>query len=138
MTDVFSRRKRSEIMSSVRSKDTGPEKTVAGLVRSLGHRPSLNVKKLPGTPDVVLPTIRKIIFVHSCFFHQHDGCRARQRPKTHKRFWNDKLDRNVKRDARVRRQLNRLGWSVAVVWECQLKDIERLRRRLEKFLNNKR
>ncbi|HMO51674.1 MAG TPA: DNA mismatch endonuclease Vsr [Kiritimatiellia bacterium] len=138
MVDVFSSRKRSEIMSRVRSSGSIPEKTVARCIRRLGFFPKLNVKHLPGTPDICLPEIRKIIFVHSCFFHQHPGCRGSERPKTRRAYWTKKLDSNIRRDQRVRRQLNRMGWSVAVVWECQLKDHDRLRRRLKTFLRFQR
>lgn len=135
MVDVFSCRKRSEIMSRVKSSGTKPELAVLAIVRRLGRRPSRNVKGLPGTPDICIQPLKKAIFVNSCFFHQHKGCRASHRPTSNMAFWERKLDANVRRDRRVRRELNRMGWSVAVVWECRLKDQERLTRRLERFLN---
>lgn len=134
MTDVFSARKRSEIMSHIRSTGTKPEKAVARMIRQLGYRPKLNVTDLPGSPDICIPSLRKVIFVHGCFFHQHAGCRGSHRPKSRKAYWNNKLDANIRRDRRVRRQLYRMGWSVAVVWECQIHYGDALMRRLSRFL----
>jgi len=121
-------------MSHVRSKDTEPEWAVRRLVHALGFRYRLQVKGLPGKPDLVLPRHRKIIFVHGCFWHAH-GCRLSQRPPaTRTRFWRAKFAKNVERDQRALRLLWQAGWQVLVVWECETKDAQRLRALLAAFL----
>jgi DNA mismatch endonuclease (patch repair protein) len=134
--DHVSKAKRSEIMASVRSKDTSPELTVRSLVHRMGYRFRLHRKDLPGTPDLVFVGLRKVIFIHGCFWHRHIGCKYATEPKTRVKFWQDKFDSNVQRDSRTRRQLNRLGWQVSTVWQCELKKPERLVKRLGKFLSD--
>lgn len=124
-------------MSRVKSRNTSAEKQVRSLIHRMGFRFRLHVGDLPGEPDIVLPGRGKVVFVHGCFWHQHRGCRRSQRPSTNTEFWNAKLDGNTVRDARVQRQLRRLGWSVMVVWECELKDRDRLRRRIAHFLGER-
>jgi DNA mismatch endonuclease, patch repair protein len=127
---------RSAQMRLVRGKDTLPELTVRRLAHGMGYRYRLHVARLPGKPDLVFPALRKIIFVHGCFWHGHQ-CRAgRNRPASHTTYWTPKLDRNIARDKRHRASLRRLGWRVMVIWECQLKTVETLRRRLARFLAN--
>lgn len=117
--DIFSREKRSAIMAQVKSRNTSPEKTVRSLLHRLGFRFRLHRADLPGTPDITLPRYRAVIFVNGCFWHQHRGCSHAARPASNRRYWNDKLDRNVARDAMNIRLLRKLGWKVLVVWECQ-------------------
>jgi DNA mismatch endonuclease (patch repair protein) len=132
--DTFTTRQRSEVMRRVRAVDTGPEMTVRRLVHAMGFRYRLHCRELPGKPDLVFPRRKKIIFVHGCFWHSH-SCRAgRNRPVTHKSYWMAKLERNRLRDRANRARLKRAGWDVLVVWECRLKDTERLRGRLRRFL----
>jgi DNA mismatch endonuclease (patch repair protein) len=127
--------KRSLIMAAVRSKDTGPEMAVRRIVQRLGFRYRRHVKALPGCPDFVFPPRRKVIFVHGCFWHRHKKCRYATSPKTRKKFWEAKFAANVARDRRNQRQLKRMNWSVMKVWQCELKKLERLTRRLHDFLS---
>ncbi len=121
-------------MSRVRSRDTSPEWAVRRLVHALGFRYRLNVRSLPGSPDLVLRRHRKVIFVHGCFWHGH-GCRLGGRPPaTRPAFWRAKFDRNVARDQRALRELWQAGWQVLVVWECETRDPARLRTLLLGFL----
>ncbi|MBI1368054.1 MAG: DNA mismatch endonuclease Vsr [Planctomycetes bacterium] len=134
--DVISPHERSRIMSLVRSKDTEPEQIVRRLAHRSGYRFGLHHRDLPGCPDLVFRACRAVVFVNGCFWHRHDcpnGCRL---PKTRRKWWCDKLEKNRKRDQATRRRLYRIGWRVMVIWECQLKDIDRVRRRLERFLGN--
>lgn len=138
MTDVFSRQKRSEIMRSVRGKDTQPEITVRRLLHGLGYRYRLHVRTLPGNPDIVFPARKKVILVHGCFWHRHRCRDGRSMPVVHKSFWAKKFSGNRLRDQKNRNKLRRLNWAVLVVWECQLrsKDLNRLAIRLREFLDS--
>lgn len=134
--DTLTPEQRSERMARVRGKDTRPEMIVRRLLHGMGYRYRLHVRDLPGTPDIVFPSRGKIIFVHGCFWHRHRCKNGQRLPKSRRAFWRAKLEGNKARDARTRRKLRRLGWDVLVVWECQLKNIERLERRLRMFLDN--
>jgi DNA mismatch endonuclease (patch repair protein) len=134
MADVFTPQKRSAIMSRVKGQNTKPEILVRQIVHSLGCRFRLHTKTLPGKPDLVLPRLRKIIFVNGCFWHGHANCSRSALPSTNKGFWRNKILGNKERDVRVRRKLNREGWKVLVVWQCQTKHVERLTERLKSFL----
>ena len=136
MTDVFSQEKRSWVMSRIKGRDTKPEILVRSLIFRMGFRFRLHRRDLPGVPDIVLPGRRKVIFVHGCFWHGHKGCPRSKRPTTNQAFWNNKLDGNIKRDRRYRRELRRLGWKVLTVWECETRAPERLSRKLETFLHD--
>lgn len=125
---------RSRIMRSIGQKDTKPELTVRRTVHRMGFRFRLHRRDLPGSPDLVLPRLRKAIFVHGCFWHQHAGCRSAARPKTRVEYWDAKFNRNTARDARALADLNALGWSVLVLWECELRDRAALQGRLLDFL----
>ena len=125
---------RSENMRRIKSQDSVAELMVRRLVYSLGYRYRLNVKTLPGKPDVVLRRLNKIIFVHGCFWHCHPGCIDSHIPKTRTAYWAPKLERNVERDKRCIRELRKDGWKVLVVWECETRNPEKLSRRLERFL----
>lgn len=131
MPDVFSTAKRSEVMSHIRGKDTKPERIVRTILHKLGYRFRLHDHRLPGKPDIVLKRYRTVVFVHGCFWHRHGGCRLAYTPKTRREFWLGKLESNVKRDARVKMQLQKLGWTVIVVWECDLDSPQKLATRLD-------
>lgn len=132
--DHVGKRRRSEIMSSIRSGDTQPEKMVRSIVHRMGYRFRLHVRTLPGKPDVVLPRYKKIILVHGCFWHGHSRCLKGRPPKTNLNFWLPKLAANQKRDRAVATKLRRLGWEVLVIWQCQLRRIEKLQATLRSFL----
>lgn len=132
--DSLSPEERSERMRRIRSKDTKPEFKVRRLVHSLGYRYRLHSKCLPGHPDLVFASRKKAIFIHGCFWHQHDGCSICHIPKTRHDYWVPKLQRNKERDKINQAKLKELGWRSLVIWECEVKDIEGLKRRLLKFL----
>lgn len=123
-------------MSLVRAKDTKPELRVRSLVHSLGYRYRLHARDLPGCPDLVFPSRRKVIFVHGCFWHQHDCPMGNRMPKTRVAFWQRKLEGNVKRDAAIKRQLRKERWKILVVWECQVAPsrMRSLTTRIDRFL----
>jgi DNA mismatch endonuclease, patch repair protein len=134
--DTLTQQQRSERMARVRSRDTAPEAVVRGVVSGLGYRYRLHVRRLPGRPDLVFASRRKLIFVHGCFWHRHRSarCALARLPKSRLDFWVPKLDANSRRDRRNLATLRRAGWSVLVIWECQLRDPTGLRRRVERFL----
>jgi DNA mismatch endonuclease (patch repair protein) len=136
MTDVFSKEKRSWIMSRVKGRDTKPEILVRSFVHRMGYRFRIHGRDLPGNPDIVLPRHRKVIFVHGCFWHGHNRCPRSKRPTTNKSFWNKKLDGNIKRDRRFRRALLLKGWRILVVWQCETREPDRVLRKLERFLHD--
>jgi DNA mismatch endonuclease, patch repair protein len=121
-------------MAKVRGADTRPEMAVRKLAHRLGYRFRLHVRGLPGTPDLVFPGKRKVIFVHGCFWHRHEGCRKTTTPKTRSEFWNTKFDRNVERDKAVVEALEAAGWNVLIVWECETRGQASLEAKLRSFL----
>jgi DNA mismatch endonuclease (patch repair protein) len=137
MTDIVSPEKRSAMMSSVGSKDTKPEMIVRRILHGMGYRFRVHSSTLPGTPDVVLPRHRKVVFVHGCFWHGHPGCKNAARPASNTEFWDSKLDRNISRDAAVKRELEEQGWDVFVVWECEARDKDALAASLRDFMEAK-
>jgi DNA mismatch endonuclease (patch repair protein) len=138
MADQFSPAERSRIMRCVKSGDTTPEMVVRRLVHGMGYRYRLQCRELPGQPDLVLPRLKKAIFVHGCFWHRHACDAGQSTPASRVEYWQAKFARNEVRDRRNIRKLRRLGWSVLVVWECQtrVRRRESLRRRLERFLSS--
>ena len=136
MTDVHTPEQRSRNMASIRSKDTKPELIVRKLVHSMGFRFRLHRKDLPGKPDLVFPRLKKVIFVHGCFWHKHRCRYGRVKPATNARFWEDKRNSNVERDKRTRRKLKRQGWDYLIIWECWTKDMDKLEARISSFLND--
>lgn len=129
MPDVFTPEKRSWVMSRIRAVNTSPERQTGRVLRMLGVKTKRHDKRLPGTPDFTIPSQKISIFVHGCFWHQH-SCPRGTRPSTNTKYWLPKLDANVDRFQRVRRQLNRKGWKVRVVWECQTRQPRKLLQKL--------
>src|SRR5689334_17518890 len=121
-------------MRRIRSRNTGPELVVRRLVHKLGYRYRLHRNDLPGKPDLVFPCLRKVIFVHGCFWHQHSGCREGRIPGTRREYWLPKLMRNQERDALARKALKTKGWKTLVLWECQIKSDLALERAVRQFL----
>ena len=134
MADVFSTAKRREIMARIKGKNTAPELYVRRLLHALGYRFRLHHGDLCGTPDIVLPRHRKVVFVHGCFWHGHPRCNRAALPQTNRRFWRGKIEGNRSRDQRVKRRLRRLGWKVLEIWQCQLRNPAALERRVLMFL----
>ena len=134
MTDTFTPEKRSAVMRGIKSENTKPEKIVRSLAHALGYRFRIHQSDLPGKPDIVFAGRKKIIFVHGCFWHGHTACKGGHVPKSNNAYWVTKIARNKTRDKRVVRQLRAAGWSVAIVWECQTRDLDRLRKRLSRFI----
>jgi DNA mismatch endonuclease, patch repair protein len=121
-------------MRRIRKKNTGPELIVRRLVHAMGYRYRLHQSQLPGNPDIVLPRYRKAILVNGCFWHRHDCPDGWKLPRSKPEYWGPKLERNRRRDEANMRQLRELGWDTLVVWECDLKDRDRLVLRLREFL----
>ncbi len=131
-TDVYSSEKRSQVMARVKSGNTKPELAVRSVLHGMGYRFRLHRKDLPGRPDIVLPKYKTVVFVHGCFWHQHPGCKKATIPKQNAEFWEAKLSRNRERDERNLRELDNMGWKTIVVWECEVRDTEKL---IGKLLN---
>lgn len=131
--DKISPEQRSRNMSRVRQKNTKPELLIRSILHRLGYRFRLNTPRLPGRPDIIFPGRKKVIFVHGCFWHGHT-CRRGQVPSSNRDFWLPKLARNKARDAEVVKALQDLGWSVKIVWECELRDLASLENELNSFL----
>lgn len=125
---------RSANMRAIRSKGMRPELAVRSLAHKLGYRFRLHRKDLPGKPDLVFPSRRKIIFVHGCFWHSHHGCKSAHTPKTNVDYWLPKLQRNQVRDAKNTEALAVTGWKSLVIWECEIKDEKQIRREIRHFL----
>lgn len=122
-------------MSRIRGKDTKPELAVRSLLHRMGYRFRLHRRDLPGSPDIVLPKFKAVVFVHGCFWHRHDGCSKAYTVKTDPEGrWRKKFEQNVERDRCVRAALKKLGWKVIVVWECKIGDPGRLRQRFRRRL----
>ncbi len=122
--DRLSRGHRSWNMSRIKSRDTSPELKVRSVLHSSGYRFRLHRKDLPGKPDIVLPKYRTVIFVHGCFWHRHLDCKYAYTPKSNIEFWEKKFTANIQRDLRSKKLLQEQGWTVIVVWECQVNNQE--------------
>jgi DNA mismatch endonuclease, patch repair protein len=120
MTDVFTKEKRSEVMSKITSKNTKPEVLVQGFLTACGYKHRIHAKELPTVPDVVLDEVRTVIFINGCFWHGH-SCRGDRFPKTNVDFWRKKIDGNQRRQREALAALKKDKWGVIVVWECELK-----------------
>lgn len=136
MTDTFDAETRSRIMRAVRSEDTGPEMKVRSLTHRLGFRFRLHRKDLPGKPDLVFPSLRKVMFVHGCFWHRHRSCREATMPASRREYWVEKLTRNAERDRKNLAALRKLGWKALVVWECEIRNLEHVERKISHFLES--
>lgn len=123
-------------MSRIRSKDSRGELALRSMLHRAGFRFRLHRRDLPGTPDIVLPKYRAVVFLHGCFWHQHPGCSRASTPSTNVDFWMPKLRANVERFERQRKALRIAGWRVFVVWECQLRDPDKVERRLVRALRS--
>lgn len=134
--DNMTKVQRSRTMSRIRSKETKPEQQLRSFLHNAGYRFRKNVKGMPGTPDIVLPKHQTVIFVQGCFWHQHQNCLRAVMPKTNKEYWEDKLEKNVKRDNENVEKLPVAGWHVIVAWECEInEDIEAVFSRIKAGLN---
>ena len=121
---------RSRNMSAIKSKNTKPEIKVRKVLHSMGYRFRLHSKDLPGSPDIVLPKYKTVIFVHGCFWHRHVNCKYASTPKTRQEFWNKKFKTNVERDLEIQDKIKNLDWRSVVIWECETKNIENLREKI--------
>lgn len=136
MVDVVDPAVRSRMMAGIQGKNTRPEITVRKYLHARGYRYRLHRKNLPGKPDLVLAKYRLVIFVHGCFWHRHEGCFYATSPATRKEFWKNKLDGNHERDLRQQRELRKLGWRVATIWECGLRhDLDAMPHALEEIIS---
>jgi DNA mismatch endonuclease (patch repair protein) len=126
--------RRSRIMRAVKGRDTSLEMTVRRLIYSMGYRYRLHRKDLPGKPDLVFSSRRKVLFIHGCFWHGHDCKRGARVPKTNRDYWQKKIARNQARDSKNIAALQTMGWDILIIWECQIKDETSLRQRLSAFL----
>ena len=135
MADIFSKKKRSQIMASVSGKETTPEISVRKFLFSHGFRYRKNVKNLPAKPDIVLTKHKIIILVHGCFWHGHPNCKKAILPTTNIDFWKHKIDSNISRDKENIRELRKLGWQVIVIWECKLKNKKNFERSMKQLLS---
>jgi DNA mismatch endonuclease (patch repair protein) len=133
--DIWPKNKRSEVMSKIRGKDTKPELTLRSALHRLGFRFRIHRKDLPGKPDIVLTKYQTVIFVHGCFWHFHQQCRAGRVPSSNSVFWKEKFDRNTARDLRNYKALEKLGWRVLVVWECEINTRAGITKKIENLSN---
>lgn len=138
MADSLSKEARSERMRRIADKNTRPELIVRKLVHAMGYRYRLHRRSLPGTPDLVFASRRKVIFVHGCFWHRHadPACKLARLPKSRLDFWLPKLEANARRDQVAQTKLDQLGWSSLTIWECALKDRSLLKSRIRCFLDD--
>ena len=121
MADVVDKLTRSRMMSGIRGKNTKPERVIRSALHSAGFRFRVHVSDLPGKPDLVFPKYKAVILVHGCFWHRHSGCWWNTNPSSNSEFWTAKFAQNVQRDAQNLLELRKLGWRVAVIWECALR-----------------
>ena len=131
--DIISEEKRSWNMSRIRGKDTKPELVVRSILHKMGYRFRLHRKDLLGKPDIVLPKYKTVIFVHGCFWHRHKGCKYAYTPKSRIKFWKNKFAETVKRDKQHLKQLKENGWEVFIVWECETKDMDKVKKIINKI-----
>jgi len=133
--DRLTPERRSWLMSRIGSKDTRPELALRSLLHGLGYRFRLHRRDLPGTPDVVLPGRNAVVFVHGCFWHGH-ACKRSGMPKSRVEYWGAKIDANRRRDEKKRRALRAMGWRVLTVWECELRNPDRLSAKIVRMLGD--
>ncbi len=135
MTDIYDKSKRSQIMSKISDRDSRMEIYVRKALFSAGLRYRKNVKSLPGKPDIVLPKYKTIIFTHGCFWHGHEGCKASKLPESRRDFWENKIKDNIERDKRNISLLERNGWKVIVLWQCELNNELKRHKRLATLIS---
>src|SRR5689334_5911287 len=131
--DIVTPARRSAMMANIGPRNTAPELAVRRMLHRMGYRFRLHRRDLPGKPDIVIPRVRAAVLVHGCFWHRHNACRFAYTPKSRTDFWMRKFRQNVARDLKVRDDLERAGWTVHVVWECETGDPEALSRRLQRL-----
>lgn len=136
MADVMTSEQRSRCMAAIKGKDTKPEMIVRKYLFSRGLRFRVQVRKLAGTPDIVLPKYKTVIFVNGCFWHGHEGCKYFRLPKSNVEFWKEKIERNIERDKESTQALFDLGWKVVRVWECELRNKANREDTLNKIYNS--
>jgi len=134
MTDVLTPEQRHQNMSAIKSKNTKPEVIARHIIHSMGYRYRLHQKDLPGKPDLVFPKYSKVIFIHGCYWHMHNCRYGRVVPKTNAKFWKNKRESNKNRDKKNRLDLKKLGWEILTIWECQLRNLTALEKRIVAFL----
>jgi DNA mismatch endonuclease, patch repair protein len=125
---------RSRIMRAVKGRDTAPEMLVRRMVHGMGYRYRLHGKDLPGKPDLVFPSRRKVVFVHGCFWHGHQCKRGARMPKANRDYWQAKIAGNQERDIKNQENLRNMGWQIFIIWECQMNDINNLAMEIKNFL----
>ena len=135
MADNVTREKRTKIMRSIISKSTNPELVLRRFLFSKGFRYRKNYNKLPGRPDIVFISRKIAIFVHGCFWHQHKDCEITNKPRSNTTFWKEKFSKNLERDKRNQRDLQKMGWDPKVIWECEILDTNRKARDLSPILS---
>ena len=121
-------------MSSIKGRNTSPEKIVRRCLRKLGYSFKKYSEDLPGNPDIVLKKLRKVIFIHGCFWHSHKNCNRAALPSTNKPFWEKKIKGNALRDESIKRKLWRHGWKILTIWQCRLKNLEKVEKRINTFI----
>ncbi len=126
---------RSRNMSAIKSKNTKPEIKVRKILHSMGYRFRLHSKGLPGSPDIVLPKYKTVIFVHGCFWHRHENCKYASTPKTRQEFWENKFNANKIRDQKILKEIKSLGWKFIIIWECEARNIQSIEEKIKRFLN---
>lgn len=138
MADIWTKEKRSYVMSRILATDTKPELLVRKMLYGAGFRYRVHSKKLPGKPDIVISRLKTVIFVHGCFWHLHSSCRDGAIPKTRVAYWTEKLLKNKDRDARNIKELRKQGWRVLRIWECEVeKKPSKVTAKIKKFLLKK-
>lgn len=133
MADTRTPEQRRRIMQSVRQKHTGPEVSIRKALHRLGYRFRLHVKGLPGRPDIVFPSRKKVIFVNGCFWHGHD-CSKGRLPKSRPEYWIPKIEANKTRDERIVNELKKAGWESRVIWQCEIADLDETIKAVTDFL----
>ena len=132
--DVVSQKIRSQMMAGIRNKDTKPEMLVRQYLHSLGFRFRLHNRIGKSRPDITLARWNTCIFVHGCYWHRHSGCKLASEPKSNKDFWKNKFSKNIERDKRNIAELESLGWSVGIIWECSVRNCTFMDGRLTDFI----
>jgi len=138
LADIFTKQKRSKIMSNISGKETKPEILVRKILFAKGFRYRKNDKRYPGKPDIVLPKYKTVIFINGCFWHGHKNCEKAKLPETNYNFWKNKIEGNIERDKRNYEQLKNLGWNVIVLWQCQLNNKRNIDKTIKDLIQNLR